>query len=410
MRYILLTGGELFNKGAQAMTFTVITEIKKMFPNKEIILLSRKDYDRDKQEKEIYNFEIMPWNMAIKAYLLGGFSKIIAFNRNKKKYNEFQHLFENFEEILRQTFMIIDISGYSLSSQNNPKSCIPYMSNIMIAKKYNIPIWLFPQSFGPFDYVGGLKGVNKYLLRKYLKYPVKIFVRENHGLKALNKCTNNKLDNVVLMPDIVLQSSSGYSADAIYNYFNVDIRAEVEGRSVAIIPNMQVVKRIGENQTLELYSNIISDLLDKNRIVYILRHSTEDLKICREIKSIYADNKNVKIIDEDYSCIELEQIMKSFDYIIASRYHSIVHAYKNKVPSIAIGWAVKYEELLNRFEQGHFNFDIRNKIDFEGIIEAIEIMDKRFEEEKLVIQKKLELIQLNDVFSYVEKYYEKNSN
>ncbi|GAE28192.1 hypothetical protein JCM9140_4400 [Halalkalibacter wakoensis JCM 9140] len=64
-KYVLITGGELFNKGAQAMTFTTVNEIKSRFKDKEIVLLSSRDYLRDKNEKEQYSFKILPMNLDI---------------------------------------------------------------------------------------------------------------------------------------------------------------------------------------------------------------------------------------------------------------------------------------------------------------------------------------------------------
>ena len=53
MRNIIVTGGELFNKGAQAMTFIAVSELRRRFPNHEIFLLSEMDFARPQAEKEI---------------------------------------------------------------------------------------------------------------------------------------------------------------------------------------------------------------------------------------------------------------------------------------------------------------------------------------------------------------------
>ena len=58
---VIITGGELFNKGAQAMTFAVISTIKKINPDINCILLSTKDaIERSEEDKKKYNFEILP--------------------------------------------------------------------------------------------------------------------------------------------------------------------------------------------------------------------------------------------------------------------------------------------------------------------------------------------------------------
>lgn len=71
-KYIAIVGGELFNKGAQAMTFTVINEMKDKYPDAEILLLSSMDYERPSEEKERYNFEILRWSIKDKIAVLKG--------------------------------------------------------------------------------------------------------------------------------------------------------------------------------------------------------------------------------------------------------------------------------------------------------------------------------------------------
>ena len=60
-RYVLITGGELQNKGAQAMTFITVSEVKKRFPDRKIVLLSTVDYKRTAEEKDNYAFDILPF-------------------------------------------------------------------------------------------------------------------------------------------------------------------------------------------------------------------------------------------------------------------------------------------------------------------------------------------------------------
>lgn len=43
MRNVIITGGELFNKGAQAMTFIAVDELRRRFPEHQIFLLSEMD-------------------------------------------------------------------------------------------------------------------------------------------------------------------------------------------------------------------------------------------------------------------------------------------------------------------------------------------------------------------------------
>ena len=50
MGYILITGGNLINKGAQAMTFIAVDEIKRRFPDREVVVISDVDAARSDEE------------------------------------------------------------------------------------------------------------------------------------------------------------------------------------------------------------------------------------------------------------------------------------------------------------------------------------------------------------------------
>jgi colanic acid/amylovoran biosynthesis protein len=386
------------------MTFTVITEMKKRFKEKEIVLLSRKDFDREQSDKNRYNFKILPWNMAIKSYLLGGRYSLIASLKDRKKYMEFKPIFSEIKAVIQNAFMMIDISGYSLSSQTSKRSVIGYISNIMVAKKFNIPMWLFPQSFGPFEFIGPYKWLNKGIIKRYLKYPKRIFVREENGYKELMQYTDEELTNIMIMPDIVLQSNSDYNISSIYNDKNINLCFEsVEKNALGIIPNMRVVERVGESKILDIYQRIILALLEKGKHIYILKHSFEDGNICANIKKTYPKEDRVVLMDNDYNCIQLEGIIQKFDYIIGSRYHSIIHAFKNGVPAIAIGWAVKYKELMNKFEQDRFVLNISNDMSINSVLSSIDEMDKSYIIEKSKILEIVKEIQKHDVFDIVEQ-------
>ena len=73
-----------------------------------------------------------------------------------------------------------------------------------------------------------------------------------------------------------------------------------------------------------------------------------------------SNNSNVILLQDEFNTIELEHIIKQFDFIITSRYHSIIHAYNNITPAIVIGWADKYVELLEFFNQLDYFIDCTN--------------------------------------------------
>ena len=386
---VIIVGGELFNKGAQAMTFTVVDQIKRRFQDKDIYLFSTRDFNRDEKEKNIYDFNILPWDLKSKLWLLCSRNKL--FKKDNHKYN---YIKDNIKEIIKGTEFFIDISGYALSSQWGWFSSVNYLLNIIIAKNYSIPYYIFPQSIGPFDYSLKYKIFLYPLLKLYLKYPKRIFPREKEGLECVYKFRRK---NVEKKYDIVLQNQ-GYNLANIFKK-KVNLKnIEIENNSVGIIPNLKVVERINSEETYPIYKLIIKKIINAKKSVYILRHSHEDLVICEKIKKFFPNNKNVILISDDLNSIELESIIKQFDFVIASRYHSIVHSYKNAVPALVIGWATKYFELLKDFDQLGYFFDCRDGININEINDKIDKLVQNYKYEKKKIIYKINSMQKENIF------------
>ncbi|MHA1382014.1 MAG: Coenzyme F420 hydrogenase/dehydrogenase, beta subunit C-terminal domain [Candidatus Helarchaeota archaeon] len=173
---LLIFGGGLGNKGAQAMTFTVVDQIRRIYPQKNIYLLHCESYQRE--DKERYKFEILPIKYGSIVNLLIG-KRIINLPIITCSYEEEKKL----KKIIENTEIFLDISGYVLSSQVGGEtlripisfSQLEYISRIMLAYKLGISYIILPQSIGPFNY----NFINRLLLfpimHKYLKYPKKIY-------------------------------------------------------------------------------------------------------------------------------------------------------------------------------------------------------------------------------------------
>lgn len=269
----------------------------------------------------------------------------------------------------------------------------------MIAKKYSIPYYIFPQSIGPFNYSWKYKIPLCLLMKIYLKYPERIYTREGEGLTFVHKFTPK---NVERSCDIVLQNRE-YDLKNIYKKAIYLKHIKIEPGSVAIIPNLRVVERTNYNKIYSIYKLMISKLIDAKKIVYILRHSHEDLIVCEKIKRFFPNERNVKLIPDDLNAIELENIIKQFDFIIASRYHSIIHAYKNGVPVLVIGWATKYFELLEDFDQLDYFFDGRDDIDINVINEKLDKMVQYFKHEREKITSRMNVLDKRNIFDIFDK-------
>ena len=387
---IIIVGGELSNKGAQAMTFTVVDQIKRKFPNKNIYLFSVIDFNRDDKEKSIYKFNILPWDLKTKFWLLGFGGRLF------KKNSKYGYLENHIGEVVKDADFFIDISGYALSSQWGFRASVNYLLNIATAKRYSIPYYIFPQSIGPFNYSIKSKILLYPLLNLYLKYPKKIFVREKGGIRSISKFTKKNIEKSY---DIVLQNKE-YNINNIYKDIHFK-NIKIESNSVCVIPNLRIIERTNIDEIYSIYSSLINILINAGKNIYILRHSYEDLEVCEKIKSFFPDNESVKLIPDDLNAIELENIIKQFDFVIASRYHAIVHSYKNGVPALVIGWATKYFELLEDFDQLDYHFDVRDGININEINNKLDKIILKYKHETDKILNKMDVVTKENIFDTI---------
>lgn len=391
-KYIVISGGELFNKGAQAMSFISAAEMDKRFPGAKIVLLSGGDAERTEEEKSIYKMDILPPPRIRDAiYLAFGVQKMHDPRRD---------ICDKYKNILKNTVAWLDISGYGLGSNWGERAALGYIMRIFLAKHYNIPIYLMPQSFGPFDFKGKLAGTVNLILRRYLPYCKYIMAREDAGKHLLE--SKYKLKNVIKTSDLVLQSKVK-DFDAVYHTVPPVYDVQIPDNSVAIIPNMKTAKYGSEQALIEVYKKSVDMLLEKGADVFFIYHAVEDLNMARKIKNTYySANDRVHVIEKELSCIDFGAMVHKFRFVIASRYHAIVHAYKEAVPAVVFGWAVKYRELMRAFHQEKYCFDVRERLDAEIILDVISEMCDKHGEESLKIATGIKKIQESNVYDLIE--------
>lgn len=392
MRNIIIAGGGLVNKGAQAMTLISICELKNKFPDHRILLLAWNTSPEERKRHAIYDLELLavpPLKFSDAAH--NPLKKAMYALRYGKTFTEV-------DEIYRNTDLLIDVSGYALGSNWPEKVCNDYLDNIEHALAYDIPIYLMPQSFGPFDFQDEAGKRIEERIRKLLPRIKLICAREEEGYQEL--LGHYGLEkNTILCKDIVLASRIHDYTPALRKKPEY-VLPEIPEQSMCVIPNVRVGDN-GVNDIEKLYRAAIEAGLAQGLTVYITYHSTQDKELCASLKAAFAEDNRVVLMEHDHSCIEFNELVKKFHFVAASRFHAIVHALKNGIPCIALGWAVKYIDLLNLFGQGQYMFDLRNEVNPEGIQTAITVMNQNFIAESKKIKAALPALQEENVFDLI---------
>lgn len=390
MGYVLITGGSFKNKGAQSMVFIAVNEVRKRFPQKEIVVISDVDAAKyaDIPEKD-GEFQFM---LRDSVCLYGWKYKLV-----QHRYGKLDR-YQDADKIQKNVDMIIDISGYTFGSN------FGWMSNLLAAyrakraKKYKAPIYYMPQSFGPFEWKGVFGKITDTCIRKWLPYAKVLYAREEEGAELLRG--KYGFSNVALSEDIVLQNR-GIDLQRIYNRIPEVIFPKVERGGVAVLPNVRNSQYGNLEELMKIYRAIIDAQLSFGRKIYLVRHASEDIEFCRRIKELYQEEERVILLENDLTCIEYEKFVKQFDYLVASRYHAIVHAYKQTVPCLVLGWALKYKELLEKAGQSHYMVDVRGKMEIAEIKKLVNDMEARWKQEAEVIRSRILPLQETNVFDCI---------
>lgn len=400
----MIVGADFLNKGAQAMLFVTVDELKKRFPQSDVKVATYTNFDQGQ-----YNFSRINYTLGTKLTGLGGVwiipgvlmhfaEDLLKLILKKKKPSG--HYFDILKHISDMQ-CVIDISGFGIGDSWSVLGNYSYILNIALARKYGIPIILMPQSFGPFSSHWLQNAV-----ARWFKYPGLIFAREKQGVTSLQALG---IDNVIYSSDIVL-SNAGIEPSNIYRHYHdsVAVVPSCKGPKVGIVPNGKCFIKGNPEAIYKLYVEMINKLIKDGYTVIILRHSDEDRVISQNIYDAVSKSDSVLLEDRDLTCLEYEEYVKEFDFIICSRFHGLVHAFRRGVPSIALAWAIKYTELFEYFDMRDFVYDItREQINEVGILSAIDAMEETRDKWNAIINEKMGRLRSNhdeNCFDVVEEF------
>ncbi|PZQ53290.1 MAG: polysaccharide pyruvyl transferase family protein [Novosphingobium pentaromativorans] len=395
MKTFIITGVQMRNKGSQAMFLSLSYSLKAIYGECEVIGFANK-YDVPEQ----YTFPLMPYDdytrfiLKYRLYnvplLVPALTRLVGI---VKKNDKWHGKVSEMRKALRKADAIFDASGYTLGSGWPKQSGRILLDTIRLAKRYKKKIILMPQSFGPFNWGEADDSAFVDEVKKELTYPLKIYAREREGYDCL---TSLGLNNVELSPDMVIRENLFPDANQIFAEKGDSTNEYPTRGSVGFIINKNVF-RIGDpSAVFDLYAKILSKLIESGEKVYILNTSTADEDLVERVLGKVKDRQKVHMISGEYSSPELIDIIGRFKYVVASRYHSVVFAYRSGVPAVILGWARKYADLAALFQQQDYVFDIRSP-NAAHILKGVEDMAANYESEAKRIKTGLEDVQASSV-------------
>ena len=210
--------------------------------------------------------------------------------------------------------------------------------HIRLALAMNKKVYIMPNSFGPFK-----SKINKKKLNKLLD-KVKI-VTARESISASGK-TNGLDRDIPLYPDLAFFLSNSYD-ETKWQEFKKKYNLEDEKYVAVTVRPYRFYQYNNPEEKYKQYKNTFVKfskfLKEKGYIPLFVVHTRaindhENDELCIEeiIKEIH-DKESYKVIkDDSLDCYDLKFIYKHCEYVIGTRFHSVIFAVQNKVPAIAI--------------------------------------------------------------------------
>jgi polysaccharide pyruvyl transferase WcaK-like protein len=362
------------------MALTLVDQLKKRLPDIEFIFaVDPASFDQEKKWGDYYGLPIVRGDNCVSYFFATNIVlrvvrclyRMIRKNPNPKISSlNYKESHEEFMRFYHDCDVIISMRGISYvgdGTRGMLEGPLSY-SDLYYAKKSNKPFTHFIQSFGPF---------NDWKVRYFAR---KDFANVNfipaRGKESARYCQEIAIhpEKVFDFPDIAILLPMADDKWTFEYLHNMDLQ---EGQYVILSPSTVIYHMpthvggsIGEKHVRSFYLTA-RDLLSGGENILFLAHMYSgdkrrcDREISRKvIQCLEKDGHDIsrcKIVEEDLNPWQAKSLIAKSKLIVASRYHAIVAAVSTSTPVIALGWNIKYRDILDYYGIPSMAIDVRGR-------------------------------------------------
>ena len=227
---------------------------------------------------------------------------------------------------------VIDASGFAFSDQLGPQRTERFADDVERWKRQRKPVVLLPQALGPFKTERVRSAFQRVVWAADL-----IYARD-----AVSQAHLAELDagrgNLRLAPDFTILVEGVRHPDD----------AHLAGR-VCLVPNTRMLENVSEENRgryLPFLKRCLSCLAKLELMPYFLLHSSGDDDVFQELQATVSSPLDIVRASDP---IRIKGMLGTASLVIGSRFHALVGALDQAVPSIATGWSHKYEMLFRDY-------------------------------------------------------------
>ncbi|HEX7072311.1 MAG TPA: polysaccharide pyruvyl transferase family protein [Rhodothermales bacterium] len=227
--------------------------------------------------------------------------------------------------------VLLDASGFAFGDQHPAERSESFADQVEAARKAGRKVVLLPQALGPF---------RKERIRNAFKRIVRashlVYAREEESLAHVREVVGDA-PNVRLAPDFTVLVKPERT------------RTELSD-AACIVPNHRMVEKAKSPQAADAYRalmvNCIRQVAENGLRPVLLIHGRDDAELVNEIRA--GVDREVQVLHEE-DAIAIKSILGAPRLVIGSRFHALVSALSQGVPSIATSWSHKYEMLFREY-------------------------------------------------------------
>lgn len=381
---VVVRGGGFSNKGAEAMLLTVHREMLQRFPSVETVATIPVESHEKAYVNGITPVSVQPKGRL--SQLLGSRRalriKALKAGLKNKEFKSFARTAPKTVCELEAAYpfdAVIDISGFSYSDEcawgySEAKETLVWLK---FCNQKNVPYFFLPQSWGSFGEQGLVEIVKQFTQKAAL-----IYSRDNISTKHLESVLGEDF-----VPRTTFDIAFLFEGDAVRagRHTLAELGIDRERPLIGIAPNMRVYEKAqgqgGGNWYVQLLVKLARHCITElNSSVVLLPHEVapagisrrDDRYVCGLVEQLVADSSRCVAVKSVLSAAMTKAVISNLDMLVGSRFHSLVLALSAGVPSFALGWSHKYEELMSDCGLPECCQPFSASLDVEGLVSMID--------------------------------------
>jgi polysaccharide pyruvyl transferase WcaK-like protein len=232
----------------------------------------------------------------------------------------------------RQVDIVLDAAGFAYSDQWGVDAMRELAQSARRWRRQGTKLILLPQAFGPFQ-----SALSRRLIRRIVESADLVMPRDRISHEHLTAVVGDR-PHVRRYPDFT-NLVDGVVPEAF----------DPKTHRVCIVPNFRMIDRVSPRvgaAYVPFMQACARYLLEKRARPFILVHEGAQDRILAEQISAGAGDVPVMAIEDP---LAIKGVLGASHATVGSRFHGLVSALSQGVPSIATRWSHKYEELFSDY-------------------------------------------------------------